>query len=83
MPVVNGVDYVRVVGNTGFNPLPKDQRAHGAYDDLCSCVYCSPDGTSRDNPDGVWDSLATDLTTGKQWKVHAPEVHGRRRKRKR
>jgi len=33
------------------------------------------------NKDGVWDTLATDLTTGKTWKVHFPELHGRRPKR--
>lgn len=74
--------FARVINTTGFNPLPKGERGHGATDDLCCCAYCSPDGTACDNPDGVWDTLATDLCTGKAWKVHFPELHGRRRKRK-
>ena len=74
--------FKRVHHNTGFNPLPKEERAHGAVDDLCCCVYCSKDGTAKNNPDGVWDTLATDLTTGETHKVHFPELHGRRKKRK-
>jgi len=64
-------------GNTVFVPLPKDQRGHGAMDNLCCCAYCSPSGESEDNPDGVWDTLATSLTDGSNWKVHYPELHGR------
>ena len=73
--------YKRVHGNVGFDPLPKQEFGHGT-DDLCCCHYCSPTpGVSADNPDGVWNTQATCLTTGKQWKVHFPELHGRRPKR--
>jgi hypothetical protein len=80
--VVDGVSYACVFNNTGFNPLPKSEFGHGADDDRCSCRYCSAiPGQSGDNPDGVWDTLATDLKTGKTWKVHFPELHGRKEKR--
>ena len=82
MPTINGVEYARVHNNVGFNPLPKEDFGHGT-DDKCCCRYCSKtSGVSEDNPDGVWDTLATDLTTGKTWKVHFPELHSRRAKRK-
>ncbi len=82
MPVVNGVAYSRVHNDVGFNPLPKEEFGHGA-DDRCCCCYCSKtQGASEDNPDGVWDTRATDLTTGKTWKVHFPSLHGRKPKRK-
>ena len=102
--IINGVEYARVHNNVGFNPLPVEERGHGARqerraaydqqgrkyyeyqdvrDDLCCCRYCSATpGVSADNPNGVWDALATDLTTGKTWKVHFPELHGRRPKRR-
>jgi len=76
--------YARIINNTGFNPLPKEERGHGAEDDKCCCRYCSPVpmvSSDKYNKDGVWDTLATDLTTGKTWKVHFPELHGRRPKR--
>jgi len=76
-----GDKYARIRGNTGFNPLPPSERGHGT-DNLCCCRYCSKDGSPGDNPAGVWDTLATDLTTGKTWKVHFPELHGRKAKRK-
>ena len=80
--MINGVTYARVHNNVGFNPLPKEEFGHG-MDDRCCCQYCSPEAQeSRDNPDGVWDTMATDLTTGKTWKVHFPELHGRRPKRR-
>lgn len=82
MPIVNGMEYAAVHGGTGFNPLPLDEWGHGAADDLCCCPYCSPDSRrSGDNPGGVWDTLATSLTTGKMWKVHYPSLHGRPRLR--
>jgi hypothetical protein len=80
-PTAVRAEHARVINGTGFDPLPKEERGHGV-DDLCCCPYCSPvPGEARDNPDGVWDTLATDLDTGKTWKVHFPELHGRRRKR--
>lgn len=80
---MGGGDFKRVHNGTGFTPLPKEERGHGAVDNLCCCPWCSPKrGESRDNPDGVWDTLATDLNTGKTWKVHFPQLHGRRRLRK-
>ncbi len=73
--------YAKKLGNTGFNPLPREQFGHGT-DDRCCCRYCSATPmVSGDNPDGVWDTLATNLTTGETWKVHFPELHGRRAKR--
>jgi len=76
--VVNGKEYAAVHGGTGFNPLPVEERGHGAADDLCCCPWCSPEsGRSVDNPEGVWDTLATSLETGATWKVHYPSLHGR------
>jgi len=81
LPTFNGVTYARIHGNTGFNPLPKGEFGHG-NDNRCCCPWCSKvPGVSADNPNGVWDTLATDLQTGKTWKVHYPQLHGRRRKR--
>lgn len=75
--------YARIQNNVGFNPLPKGERGHGATDNRCCCRYCSDTpGVSKDNPDGVWDTLATDLTTGKTWRVHYPKLHGRKPKRR-
>jgi len=68
-------------GGTGFDPLPRKARKHGAVDDLCCCMYCSNDGLAKDNPHGVWDTVATSLTTGETWYVHYPELHGRKMKR--
>lgn len=79
---INGVTYARVINNTGFNPLPKEEFGHGT-DNLCCCPYCSKiPSVSEVNPDGVWDTRATDLTTGETWKVHFPQLHGRKPKRK-
>lgn len=74
-------DFKTVHGNVGFNPLPKDQWEHGALDDLCCCPWCSKSGASVEQKDGIWDTQATCLLTGKTWKVHYPQLHGRRRKR--
>jgi hypothetical protein len=58
-----------------FEPLPINERGHGT-DNMCCCRYCSPvSGVAVDNPDGVWDTRATDTVTGKTWKVHFPELH--------
>jgi hypothetical protein len=82
MPTINGVEYAHIIHNTGFNTIPKEERGHGASTDFCCCRYCSKtQNVSEDNPDGVWDTLATNLTTGEQWKVHFPELHGREPKR--
>jgi len=79
---IDGVTYACVINNTGFNPLPKEEFGHGE-DDLCCCRYCAKSrDVAANNPNGVWDTLATDLTSGKTWKVHFPRLHGRRLKRK-
>ncbi|HEY5657966.1 MAG TPA: hypothetical protein VIY27_09270 [Myxococcota bacterium] len=70
--------FPHVRNGTGFEPLPVEERAHGAVDDLCSCPWCSKDGTAQDNPHGVWDTRATDVETGRTWFVHAPEFHADR-----
>lgn len=30
--------FARVHGNVGFNPLPIEEREHGAVDDRCCCT---------------------------------------------
>lgn len=72
----------KTVNRTKFTALPVGERRHAAVDDKCCCMYCSADGTAQDNPNGVWDTLAEDLDTGRTWLVHMPELHGRRRLRK-
>ena len=66
---------------TGFNPLPKGERGHSS-DNTCACPWCTDDRkTPGHNPDGVWDTLATNLDTGETWNVHMPELHGRKQLR--
>ena len=80
--IVNKVAYVLVRDGVGFNPLLKKDRGHGRQDNLCSCPYCTANPkVPGDNPYGIWDTLATNLSTGETWKCHFPELHGRRLKR--
>lgn len=73
--------YSRVHGATGFTRLRRDQFGHGT-DDRCCCRFCSPSANqSVDNPAGVWDTRATSLSDGETWKVHYPELHGRKPRR--
>ena len=63
-------------GGTGFDPLAESDR-RSSTDDLCCCPWCSADGTEQPARMGaVWDTLATDLVTGKTWHVHHPDLHG-------
>ena len=74
--VVTDLSRFAVVRNeTGFEPLPVEE--HSDYmDNGCCCPYCSPDGVMRPTKNPVWDTRATDLTTGETWTVHYPELHG-------
>lgn len=75
--------YALILRGTGFIPLPREEwghveDVHGRRRNFCCCQYCSPTREkSVEYPEGVYDTLATDLATGKQWKVHFPEIHGR------
>lgn len=74
--VVTDLSRFAVVRNeTGFEPLPvEEHRDFG--DNGCCCPYCSPDGFTPPTRNPVWDTRATDLTTGETWTVHYPELHG-------
>jgi len=76
--VVTDLSRFAVVRNqTGFEPLPVEERRGTSDGHGCCCPYCSADATkSVRDPDGVWDTRATDLTTGETWTVHYPELHG-------
>jgi hypothetical protein len=77
------VQFACVRNGVGFNPLPVSERESDSSGNRCCCPYCSDSpGRSTSSPLGaVWDSSATDLATGRTWKVHYPELHGLPRKR--
>jgi hypothetical protein len=70
---------VKRVGQSIFIPLPRELWIPC---DGCCCVYCSP-VAQQSNPEAYWDTLAVSTNPREQytWTVHAPELHGARKKR--
>ena len=76
---LNGASVVRSAsGTTTYVKLPRELWT--PINGGCSCLYCSAE--PRSARPAFWDTLAIDTiaTVSTAWTVHAPELHGARRK---
>lgn len=61
-------------GVTLWVPLPPI--LHQPIPGGCCCPWCSDD--RRPGLLAAWDTLAVNLRTGERWRIHHPELHGKK-----